>query len=270
MSAVDAAAPARDVPMPSRLELPEPSPLPFARLVRVELRKITDTRAGRWLLIAIALLTALVVGIVLFSGSAGSDKDFGSFVVATVVPQSILLPILGVLAVTAEWSQRTGLVTFSMEPRRSRVGWSKLVATLIFAVLAVTVALGLAALATVLGELLRGTHPDWDLPLLTIGGILVGQLLAVSQGVAFGMILQNTPAAIVAYLGLPTLWAFLGGAVSWLHTTSQWLDTNVTLQPLYDATMHGDQWAKLAVSVLVWVVAPLALGLWRLVRSEVK
>ena len=35
--------------------------MPFGRLVRVELRKLADTRAGRWLLISIAALTLLVL-----------------------------------------------------------------------------------------------------------------------------------------------------------------------------------------------------------------
>ena len=35
--------------------------MPFARLVSVELRKMFDTRAGRWLLISIAAFTALVL-----------------------------------------------------------------------------------------------------------------------------------------------------------------------------------------------------------------
>ena len=41
---------------------PRPAPAPWApslgRLVRVELRKSSDTRAGRWLLLVIALATA--------------------------------------------------------------------------------------------------------------------------------------------------------------------------------------------------------------------
>ncbi len=34
-----------------------PGPIPFSRLVRVELAKATDTRAARWLLALLALLT---------------------------------------------------------------------------------------------------------------------------------------------------------------------------------------------------------------------
>ena len=40
--------------------------MPFTRLVQVELRKMFDTRAGRWLLISIAAFTALVLVIQLW------------------------------------------------------------------------------------------------------------------------------------------------------------------------------------------------------------
>jgi len=41
--------------------------------------------------------------------------------VLSVLPQSWLLPVLGIMAVTSEWTQRTGLVTHTLEPRRSRI-----------------------------------------------------------------------------------------------------------------------------------------------------
>jgi uncharacterized protein involved in exopolysaccharide biosynthesis len=41
------------------------SPIPFGRLARVELRKLTDTRASRWLLIAIVAATPVVLAVML-------------------------------------------------------------------------------------------------------------------------------------------------------------------------------------------------------------
>jgi hypothetical protein len=34
--------------------------------------------------------------------------------------------------------------------------------------------------------------------------------------------------------------------------------------------LNGEQWANLAVTGVVWLVAPMAFGLWSLMRSEVK
>ena len=46
---------------------------------------------------------------------------------------NILLPVLGIMSVTSEWSQRTAMVTFTLEPSRSRFLAAKFVGTLIVA-----------------------------------------------------------------------------------------------------------------------------------------
>ena len=129
---------------------PDVRSIPFSRLLRVELRKLVDTRAGFWLLTAIILITVVVVGVFLFVADP-DQLTFINFVGATATPQSILLPVLGILAVTAEWSQRTGLVTFTLEPSRIRIAVAKLVAVTLVGLVAVGVALGVAALGNLAG-----------------------------------------------------------------------------------------------------------------------
>ena len=89
---------------------------------------MVDTRAGRWLLISIAALTPLVLVIQLIvAASQDQDVTFINFVRRTNTPMGILLPVLGVMSVTSEWSQRTAMVTFTLEPHRagsSRPSWS--------------------------------------------------------------------------------------------------------------------------------------------------
>ncbi len=96
------------------------SAVPFSRLLRVELRKTTDTRAGFWLLAAIVLLTAAIIVLFLIFAEPG-ELTYRGFMFITSTPQGFLLPVMAILAVTAEWSQRTGLVTFTLEPSRMRV-----------------------------------------------------------------------------------------------------------------------------------------------------
>ena len=129
------------------------------------------------------------------------------------MPQAILMPIIGILMVTSEWSQRTGLTTFVLEPRRSRVTQAKIGAAVLLGVAMVTFAMAVGALATLLSQVIRGGDPSWSVSALSLGGINFGQLVGVLMGLAFGMVLQNSPAAIVAYLGLPTLWSILGQLV---------------------------------------------------------
>jgi hypothetical protein len=55
-----------------------------------------------------------------------------------------------------------------------------------------------------------------------------------------------------------------------LEDVARWIDTGQALPPLMDGSLSGTQWARVATSVALWVLVPLALGLWRLPRSEVK
>src|SRR3954468_24044074 len=109
--------------------------IPFSRLVTVELRKMFDTRAGRWLLISIAGLTALVLTIQLIVQlSQGNAQTFDDFGAGANIPMVILLPVLGVMSVTGEWSQRTAMVTFTLVPHRGRVLAAKYVSSLNIAI----------------------------------------------------------------------------------------------------------------------------------------
>ena len=115
------AAPAAAPAAPSR----GPRPVPFLRLVAVELRKQTDTRAGRWLLAAVVLLSAGLIALHLVA-AAPADLTWQELTLTASFGQVLLLPLLGIMAATAEWSQRTALTTFVLEPRRTRVHLAKL------------------------------------------------------------------------------------------------------------------------------------------------
>jgi ABC-2 type transport system permease protein len=74
--------------------------VPLTRLTGVKGRKQLDTRAGRWLLITIGVVTAIVLVVLLFVN--GGKHSFRELLLATVSPQALLLPIVGILAVTSE------------------------------------------------------------------------------------------------------------------------------------------------------------------------
>ena len=105
----------------------------LGRLVAVELRKMVDTRAGFWLQVATVALTALAVIVRSVVGDA-ADHTFAAVLDVGVKPAAVLLPIAGILLVTSEWSQRTGMITFALVPVRSRVLGAKLIASLVLAV----------------------------------------------------------------------------------------------------------------------------------------
>jgi hypothetical protein len=268
-------SPAAESALPATARVPEriagerpTTGVPFGRLVRVELRKMLDTRAGRWLIIGIGAIIAITLTIMFFNN--GGQHGFGNYLQATTMPMAIVLPVVGILAVTSEWSQRTGLVTFGLEPRRIRVAWAKLLSALFVGAAAFALALALAAVAHQGAVTFRGITGDWSIDGLVLLGAAGYVLLGIAQGVGFGMLFKNTPAAIVVYFILPTAWSILGEMVSWLRSAAEWLDLNQTMQPLFEGSLTGAQWTHLGASVGLWVVLPLAVGIWRLTRAEVK
>ncbi len=251
-------------PATVRESLPGPS---LARLVGVELRKLGDTRAGRWLLASIGLIAAAIVALQLrFVDDAG--QTFTNFFTASLAPVALLLPVLGILSITAEWSQRTALTTFALVPRRERVIVAKLAAVLLAALASVLVSLAVAAVGTLLAGVTGGAG-SWDFDWTLAGHAAVFQAINVLIGAGFGLLLLNTPLAIVTSLLLPTVWGILSAMIEALHGPARWLDTSITMEPLLGPDMTAGQWSRLGVSLLVWVVAPLAVGMVRTLRREV-
>ncbi|GLY06255.1 ABC transporter permease [Actinoplanes sp. NBRC 101535] len=242
-------------------------PVTLGRLTVVELRKLADTRAGLWLLIVIVLATA-GTSVLQLGWADESEQSFPAFFLFGQVPSAVLLPVLGILSVTSEWSQRTVLGTFTLVPARGRVLGAKVVAGVLISVAATALAAILAAVATVIAGPLGGAA-SWRLEPSLIGQSLLLQAVFVLMGIGFGTLLLSTPLAIVVFFALPTVWSVLGSVVKSLSTASEWLDLNFTSQALTNPDMTGGEWSRLAVSATVWVVIPLVAGVVRVLRQEV-
>lgn len=243
--------------------------VPLSRLINVELRKMVDTRAGRWMLIVMSAISLLVVTVLLIWGEA-SEMTYGTFLGFTSLPLVMLLPIVGIMAATAEWSQRTGLVTFTLEPRRGRVIVAKIVAAVALGLIVTASAFAASALANVIGGGVAGGDGTWDVTWTVAVGVIVAFAIYVLQGLAFGFVFLNTPFAIVASLILPTVWTVATSLIGALEGPSKWLDLNQVTGPLFEGTMTGENWGQLATSFGVWVLLPLAIGSYRVMRREVK
>ncbi|MEZ5160513.1 MAG: hypothetical protein R2709_07020 [Marmoricola sp.] len=116
--------------------------IPFARLVKVEFRKMINTRAGLWLLIVTAGLTSVAMLITsIVSITQDVEFSFDLYLRTCAYTSGILLPVLGIILVTQEWGQRTGMVTFTLEPRRHAWSRAKLVTGVLLAWLVVLLAL---------------------------------------------------------------------------------------------------------------------------------
>ena len=131
----------------------------LGRLVAVELRKMVDTRAGFWLQVAMVALTVVVVVVRLLVGDA-AHHTFQSVLDVGLQPAAVLLPVLGILLVTSEWSQRTGLITFALVPVRSRVLGAKLIASLLLAVAMLAMSVAVVAAGVLVSS--PGVEGTWS------------------------------------------------------------------------------------------------------------
>jgi ABC-type transport system involved in multi-copper enzyme maturation permease subunit len=251
----------------SALDASPSARVPSSTLVAVELRKLGDTRAGRWLLVAIALVTLAAI-VVFLLVSAEADRTFLNFLGVTSAPQGFLLPVLGILLVTSEWTQRTALVTFTLEPVRARVIAAKVIAAVLAGAAAIAIALGLAAVAT----LVAGSSTAWaGIGIATVGKFALLQASGVLQGLAFGLLFLNSAAAIVTYFVVPTAFTILAGLWAALARVRPWVDLGASNEFLYNGkAMSGEQWAQVGSGTALWVVLPFVLGLVRVMRAEVK
>jgi hypothetical protein len=252
---------------------PVPARTPFSRVQRVELRKMFDTRSGFWLMASIVITSVIATTLTVILGDRDT-LDFEDFAASIGSPMSIILPIIGVLAVTSEWSQRTALTTFTLVPQRRRVLAAKVVNTLLIGAVSMLVALGVGALGNLVTSLITGNDPIWNISVATFAQIVLANELGMLLGLTLGLLFRNSPAAIVGYfvaiLVLPGLSGALASVQEWWADNAGWFDLNETRFLLFDGGLTSHDWAQLGVTSVLWIVLPLLIGTRLVLRSEVK
>jgi len=251
-------------PAPTRASTAPDAPIPFGRLLRVEWGKGTDTRASRWLIALTALATvAIMLAPLLAKHSV--DQTYDSYLQFSALGLTILLPIVSIMTLTSEWTQRTVLATFTQEPRRARVVSAKVVASGVLALLAVVFgAVVTAAALAIAAAAGRDLGADLDAP--NVIGYVLFILANILMGVAIGALLHNTAASIVLFFVVPGVFAVLGAVVKGV---GRWVDPSTTFNWMLEGHWSGHG-AQLLVSAALWVVLPLALGIVRTMRREIK
>ncbi len=262
-----------DQPGARRVTHTEHASIPSTRLLTVELQKMFDTRSGFWLMASIAI-SALLASIAVVLWAPDDALTFETFATAIGFPMAVILPMVAVLSVTSEWSQRSGLTTFTLVPHRGRVIRAKLVATVLVGVVSMLIAFVVGALSHVVGPAIAGVDTTWNVTALDLGLIILANILGMLIGFTLGVLLRSSPAAIVGYFVYgfvaPALLALLATAQEWFYDLQPWVDFNYAQTALFDGAPTAEQWAHLGVAGLIWLVIPLAIGLRLVVRSEVK
>jgi hypothetical protein len=232
-----------------------------------------DTRSGFWLMIGIAAAGVLATtAVVLFSSS--DELTYDSFAGAIGVPMTILLPVVAILSVTGEWSQRAGLTTFTLVPHRGRVIRAKLTSTLVIGLVSMALALTIGAAGNIVASVLSGDAATWDLSPSTIAYIVGADMIGMLVGFMLGVLTRNSAGAIVGYFSywfvVPTLTMVLAANQSWFESAQPWVDFSFNQNRMYDGDFTGQDWTQFALTGAVWLALPLAFGFWRVLRAEVK
>lgn len=258
---------------------PQPEPIPMTRIVEVELRKMFDTRSGFWLMASIVIVSTLAtIGTVLIAPD--DQLTYETFLSAVGFPMNVILPMIAILSVTSEWSQRSALTTFTLVPSRGRVITAKAILTVLIGMIALAIAAVLGALGTIAGSAIAGVDTTWNMGWQGLVLFALANVLGMAIGFTLAVLLRSSPAAIVSYfvyyLVLPIVFAALASYQPWFDDNLGWLDFNTNVGQLFGATftgpdaLSGQQWIQLGVTGAAWLVIPLAIGLRLVLRSEVK
>lgn len=260
----------------SRTDRPRSAPArtPFRRILNVELRKIFDTRSGFWLMASIVILSVVATAATItFSDRSGLTYE--NFAAAVGIPMSVILPMIGVLAVTSEWSQRTALTTFTLVPGRGRVMGAKLLNLLMIGAVSMGVAAAIGAVGNVAVAAIMDLDAVWDLDIAEFARIVLANEIGMLMGFVLGILIRSSPGAIVGYfvyaLVLPGLSSMLASTQDWWLDNAAWFDFGFASSRLFeDRSLTGEMWAQIGTSGLIWMVVPGLIGLRLMLRSEVK
>ena len=158
-------------------------------------------------------------------------------------PMGILLPVLGVMSVTSEWSQRTAMVTFTLEPSRSRVVAAKFASVMIVAVAALVIGLVMGvdrqpAVRRVLRQR-RGVGQPGEVRLLLPAALRLrdGDGLRVRRAAAELRRPASSSTSSTRSCCRPC--SRIGAALmDWFESLQPWIDFNNDQNNLIDATMQ--------------------------------
>jgi ABC-type transport system involved in multi-copper enzyme maturation permease subunit len=240
-------------------------PQRLSTVLIVELRKLVDTRSGKAVLgLGVAIpLVALTWLLIKGTGGDVSWRYFSQFTPML----GLVIPLIGLFAMTAEWTQRTALTTFTLSPRRGRVLAMKFVAALMLSMAVLAAVIGLTVGATALDGLITGQTPSYELLGADVRGLIIMTALQVTMAAGFGALAAQTAVAVGAFLVAPTLWTAIGPLV--FGANAEWVDVFSAYARLSsDAPLTN--LPQTLTAIAVWVVLPTTIGVVRSLRREVK
>jgi ABC-2 type transport system permease protein len=247
-------------------------------LVRGEFRKLATTKLWLWMLVLGVTLCGATTGAAIgFAepGPLGLNTAAGQRTVFAQASATLLVVgILGIVAVTGEFTHQTATPTFLATPRRGRVVLAKLITY-------AAAGLGYAAAGTVMVLAiallwLDAKEVDFVLSGTDLGRSLVGVALEVALyavlGVAIGCLMRNQIAAIVGFVAYLFVVGPILSGVPATTDLAQYLPYQAgnalgRLTSSVDEAMLGQ--AAGGLVLLAWALALAALGTRVAIRRDI-
>lgn len=253
--------------------------LSAAGLLRSEWTKLWSLRST-WIVLLCAVVFSAGLG-ALISGTVPSDQGFAGaeealgIAMSGVALSSIFIAVLGILAITGEYSTGSIRSTMSAAPKRLGVLWAKaavfgaVVAVLFTAMVFVTFFLSQALLS---GTDLGGVSLSDDGVLRALFGYVAMIVYLALLAIAIGAILRNSAGSIGFYIGvimiLPQLATLLPW--EWVSDVTPYAPGNVSntityVDPAGQALGIGESWLWMGI----WLVVAYGLAAVLLKRRDV-
>lgn len=250
--------------------------LSFGRALQSEWIKLSTLRSTWW---SIGIVAVLTLGIAFLIAQSANYPGFRGIqaVVSPVQFTMLLAGILGVIAVTGEYS--TGMIrsTLTADPLRGRVLLAK--ALVVSALMFVTSLIIFAIAALVVSPILAGKDMGiaWETPADSILPLLAASLsMAVFAliGVSFGFLLRSGAGAIAATVGLlfvlpivVSMFSFGGEEWQWIQDLGQYLPMSASQSFILPQEGYGLE-APVALAALGGWVAAGMLSAWAVLRGR--
>jgi ABC-type transport system involved in multi-copper enzyme maturation permease subunit len=192
-------------------------------VVRSEWTKFVSLRSSRWTLVGFALI-GVGLGILISaltgahwphtSAETRADWDPTNNTLAGLIPGYLVIPVLGVLMMTSEYSSGSIRSTFAAVPKRVMVLAAK---SIVFAGAALVVVEAATFVTFLAGQRVMGTAPHASLgqPGVLRALILSGAFLVLMGlfGLGLATIIRRSGAAVAVYAGVAVVLPNLLGAL---------------------------------------------------------
>jgi hypothetical protein len=246
------------------------SPMPFMRLLRVQLRAWGGQRGIVWIT-AVALMVGL--GAIVF-GPGVPDKpdptatDVETGVLAASIGFLLLWMAIGVLAGAAPFRSGWLGMILSVAPRRLRWLAASYVSIIAWAVAGTVMfgALGWAAVTALLVN--NGDDPSAGTGVLTaLPAIGIKILLDTTVGFALGSAVRGVAVPLMAgYVGAGMIPVLAGPS----HGFSRLADLNAATDAVAGTRVPSSGIGPVIAALVLWMVLPAAIAATRLRRSAVR